>query len=76
MKEAKVMRADSDKLKVQLERVNSLMREIIQMIEAGSALRCPYRSAQDDCTFSGRCQNQSRQAHEQFKCNGNELTDE
>jgi hypothetical protein len=64
---------DAKVLRRRLDKLSNLMREVVTMLEDRTTLRCPYRTARDDCAFAGRCQNQALKAQGLSKCCGAEL---
>lgn len=62
-------RLDIDK---SLEKLSTLLRDIVRQAEQNSAQRCPYKNIKDHCTAAFRCRNQAR-IHEEpgtFRCTG------
>ena len=48
-------------LKAAVEKLHAVMNGIVLMAEEKNKTRCPYKSGQLLCTFSGGCRNQLRE---------------
>jgi hypothetical protein len=54
--------AERDRLARAMATLSDTITGVVCGVEARLDERCPYRTAREQCTFSGACQNQRRRA--------------
>ncbi len=65
--------AQAARIRAALDRMRDTILEIGAAIEQKKGERCPYRTAQDECTFRGGCINKVREADGTRRCGGDHL---
>lgn len=65
--------ARRERIRAALERLKETVLEIGATVEAKRGERCPYRSAQDLCTFRGGCRNKVRHPGGDPACGGDHM---
>lgn len=60
------------RLQSALDELGAVLSEIVATAEQKNKERCPYRNAQNLCTFTAGCQNQRRD-HAHIHCAGDHL---
>lgn len=56
-----------------LQSLGETLSDIVSSVEEKKGERCPYRNAQDECTFRGGCRNKVRRPGEAPQCGGDQL---
>ena len=51
---------DSERSQASLARLGEVLKDIAESVDRVSTWRCPYKNAQEHCTASFGCRNQSR----------------
>lgn len=60
----------AERLRRALSSLGEVLSDIVGTAEAKRGERCPYRNAQDECTYRGGCVNQRRRKGQPTLCGG------
>jgi hypothetical protein len=66
--------SEHNKIRAAFARLIEVLTDIAQTADERNHERCPYKTAEMNCTFQGGCQNQRRQP-EEVHCAGDHLID-